>query len=454
MGVEIMRALVAGAGNAGWRLAERLCDDGYEVVMVDENQRRLDEVASKLDLMTVCGNAASPSVLEEAQLTKANLFAAVTDHDEVNILAALIAHQEGVRHTVARVSNSDYLAQQAISILLNMGIDLIVNEHDECAREIQMVLNMPGSREVIEMVQGRILCVGLTLRPDSRLTGLALRNFAGETTLERVRILAVMRHGNLLIPDGELVIEPQDMLYCIGQAADVRAFVQDVCSDCYSAEKIIIAGGGDTGLHLAKRLERTDRKVVLIEQNEAVANACSAATTKTLVIHGNALDRHLLDEIGVHGQTAIVSAMGDDENNILAALLAKKAGAAFGVSIVSNPSYVQIINDDHLLDRAVSPYLTTINAILRFLRGTNIRSVNLLHNVPGELLQVDLPIGSRWHLVPVRELKLGKKAILALILRGEDAIVPNGETVLNTDDRLFIFAPLGMASKMEALFRS
>ena len=449
-----MRALIAGAGNAGRRLAERLCGEGHEVVLVDESQRRLDEVAAALDLLTVCGNAASPGVLAEAQLSKTTLFAAVTDHDEVNILASLIAHEEGVPHTVARVSNSAYLAPHAVEILVKMGIDLIVNEHDECAREIQMILNMPGSREVIEMVYGRILCVGLTQRPGGRLTGMALRDYAGEGTLNRVRLLAVMRQGALLIPDGDLVIEPQDILYCIGQAADVRAFIQDVCRDCTPIEKVIIAGGGDTGMHLAQRLEGTDRKVVLIERDEARAQACSGVVGKTLVLHGSALDRQLLDQIGIDGGTAIVAAMGDDENNILAALLAKKAGATFGVSIVSNPSYVQIINDDHLLDRAVSPYLTTINAILRFLRGTNIRAVNLLHNVPGELLQVDLPPGSRWHAVPVKQLHLGRKAILALVLRGEEAIVPTGETVLQVDDRLFIFVPQGTSSKVEALFRS
>ena len=449
-----MRALIAGAGNAGRRLAERLCSENHEVVLVDENQRRLDEVSSVLDLLTICGNAASPAVLEEAQLSKATLFAAVTDHDEVNILAALFAHEEGVPQTVVRVSNSAYLAQHAVDMLLKMGIDLIVNEHDECAREIQMVLNMPGTREVIEMVQGRILCVGFTQRSGGRMTGLALRDYAGEGLLNNVRLLAVMRQGVLLIPDGDLVIEPQDIVYCIGQAAAVRAFVQDVCRDCPPIEKVIIAGGGDTGMHLAKRLEHTDRQIVLIEKDEATAQRCSAGLSKSLVLHGSALDRQLLDEVGVDHGTAIVAAMGDDENNILAALLAKKAGATFGVPIVSNPSYVQIINDDHLLDRAVSPYLTTINAILRFLRGTNIRAVNLLHNVPGELLQVDIPVGSRWHETPVHELNLGRKAILAMVLHGDDAIVPTGDTVLHVDDRLFIFVPQGTASKVEALFRS
>ncbi len=449
-----MRALIAGAGNAGRRLAERLCEEGHEVVLIDRSARRLADVAGTLDLLTVHGNAASPAVLAEAQLEKAALYAAVTDHDESNILSALFAHEAGVRYTVVRVSNSAYLTKDAVALLHKMGIDLVVNEHDECAREIQMILNMPGSREVVEMVRGKLLCVGMSLRQGHFLTQKPLRAFAGEDLVQRVRLIAVMRQGTLLIPDGNLELQAQDLVYLVGAAQDVRAFMQKTCTDFPLAQKVIIAGGGDTGMRLAKRMEKTDRQVVLIEQDEGIAHACSASLGKALVLQGNALDRHLLEEIGADRHCAIVAATGDDENNILAALLAKKAGASYGLAIVSNPAYVQIINDDHLLDRAVSPYLTTINAILRFIRGTNIRAVNLLHDVPGELLQIDLPPGSRWAGVTISRIKLLKHAVVAALLRGDAALVPTGDTELHADDRLVIFAPAGKAAKIEDVFRA
>ncbi len=449
-----MRALITGAGNAGRRLAERLCAEGHEVVLVDQNSRKLEEASAKLDLLTICGNAASPAILAEAKLEKAALFAAVTDNDEVNILSALFAYDAGVRHTVVRVSNSAYLTDESVALLQKLGIDLVVNEHDECAREIQMILNMPGSREVVEMVRGMLLCVGLTVREGRFLTGGPLRMFAKEDLMQRVRLIAVMRQGNMLIPDGDLLLQAQDTVYIVGAATDVRAFMQEMCTDYPLAQKVIIAGGGDTGLRLAQRLEHTDRQIVLIEKDEATAQACSARLGRTMVIHGNALDKQILEEIGADRNTAIVATMGDDENNILAALLAKKTGASYGLAIVSTPSYVEIINDDNLLDRAVSPYLTTINAILRFIRGTNIRAVNLLHDVPGELLQIDLPVGSRWDGVSISRVKLLKQAVVAALLRGEEAIVPTGDTVLHADDRLVIFVPVGGSAKVEAVFQS
>jgi trk system potassium uptake protein TrkA len=128
-------------------------------------------------------------------------------------------------------------------------------------------------------------------------------------------------------------------------------------------------------------------------------------------------------------------------------------GAGFAVAIVSNPAYVSIINDDLLLDRAVSPYLTTINAILRFVRGTNVRAANLLHDVPGELLEVEILERGRWSGIAIRELRLPRQAVVAALLRGEDALVATGDTVLQVADRLIIFAPAGASVKVEAVFR-
>jgi trk system potassium uptake protein TrkA len=172
-----------------------------------------------------------------------------------------------------------------------------------------------------------------------------------------------------------------------------------------------------------------------------------------MIISGNALDRAVLNEIGITPQTAIVASTGNDENNIIACLLANKLGAAFGVALISKPEYVPIINEAQLLDRAVSPYLTTINAILRFVRGTNIRATTLLQNVPGEMLEIDVSAGSKWVGKALRDARLPRRAIVAAIVRGEEAGIATGETVLSEGDRLIVFAPLGAASRLETVFR-
>lgn len=448
-----MRVLIIGAGNAGRRLAARLCEERHDVVLVDQNPRRLDEVSGELDILTVCGNGASPSVLIEAQVAKAALFAAVTDNDEVNILSALFARAAGVEHTAVRVSKAEYLTPVCIEHLRSFGIELVVNEHEECAQEMQRILNMPGSREVVEMVGGRILCVGIKLPAGSVLLNASLQTFSGGDLLRKVRLIAVMRQGQLIMPHGDLELTENDVIYVVGTPPDLRTFLDGIYPAQPHIQKVIIAGGGDTGLRLAQRLEDSGKHVVVIEKNEERAQYCSATLHKAMVVGGSALEKGMLDEVGVGDHTAIVAATGDDENNIIACLLAKKIGAVFAVAIVSNPAYVSIINDDNLLDRAVSPYLTTINAILRFVRGTNIRATNLLHDVPGELLEVDIAEGGRYCGVRLSDLRLPKRAIVTALQRADEVFVATGSTVLQAGDRLILFAPTGAAVKLEAVFR-
>jgi trk system potassium uptake protein TrkA len=233
----------------------------------------------------------------------------------------------------------------------------------------------------------------------------------------------------------------------------VRSFLDVVRPDQKALSKVVIAGGSDVGLRLAQYLNRTDKQVIVIDESPERAQECSAALDKGTVIAGSALDRAVLDEIGITPQTAIIAATGNDENNIIVCLLAKKLGAAFGVAVISKPEYVPIINEAILLDRAVSPYLTTMNAILRFVRGATIRSTALLQNVPGELLEVQVRGGSKWVGKALKDARLPQRAVVAAIVRGEASGIATGETVLQQDDRLIVFAPLGAVARIEAVFR-
>ncbi len=448
-----MRVVIIGAGVAGHRLASRLCDEKHDVVVVDRRARILEEISSELDVQTVLGDGISPGVLEEAGVAKAGLVATLTNRDEVNILAAAFAHAAGARYTAARVSNDELSATRHAGSLSTLGIDLVVNEHDECAREVLSVLNLGGAKEIVRMAGGRIQAVGTGVPPGSPLLAGPLKDFPHPDILSNVRLIAVVRNEKLLMPHGDTEFEVKDTIYCVGQPADVQAFLNVVRPYQIAVHKVVIAGGGDVGWRLARHLERTDKQVVVIEENSERAHECSASLEKSMVISGSALDPAVLDEIGITHHTAIVASTGNDENNIIACLLAKKLGAALGVAVISKPEYVSIINEAGLLDRAVSPYYATMNAFLRFVRGASILAITLLQGVPGELLEVRVSGGSRWVGKALRTARLPKQAIVAAIVRGEAASIGTGDTVLQEGDQVIVFAPLGAASKLESVFR-
>ncbi len=448
-----MRVVIIGAGVAGQRLASRLCEEKHDVVVIDHRAQPLEDIASELDVQTVLGNGISPRTLEEAGVAQAGLVAAVTARDEVNILAGVFAHAAGASHIAARVSSDELTAKQHVDHLSSLGIDLIVNEHDECAREVLSVIDLGGAKEIVRMAEGRIQTVGADVPPGSPLLAGPLKDFPRLDILSAVRLIAVMRKERLLMPHGDMSFEVKDTIYCVGRPVDVRAFLDVVRPDRIAIHKVVIAGGGGVGWRLARHLERTDKQVIVIEENSERALECSASLKKSVVVSGNALHRTVLDEIGITDHTAIVASTGNDENNMIACLLAKKLGAVFGVALISEPEYVSIINEAGLLDRAVSPYLATMNAILRFVRGTSIRAITLLQNVPGELLEVHVSGGSRWVGKALKDARLPRRAVVAAVVRGEVASIGTGDTVLREGDRLVVFAPLGAASKLESVFR-
>lgn len=447
-----MRIIIIGAGDTGRRLAARLCEEKHDIVVIDRYMEPLDEINAEHDIQTLHGNGTSPQLLESAGVSRAGLVAAVTGDDEVNILAAIFARQAGAHHTAVRVSSNELTTAKHLDRLSGLGVDLVVNEHDECAREVLSVLEMGGATELVHLCEGRIQAVGINIPDGSPLLEERLQDFNHPDALTAVRLIAVMRKDELLMPTGNTRFEPNDTIYCVGRPDDVRRFLDVIRPQRAPINKVVIAGGGDLGLRLACYLQRTDKQVVLIEEDSEQAHACSAELKKGMVFAGNALDRTVLDEIGITPQTAVVSATGDDENNIIACLLTRKLGAAFGVAIISNPEYVLIINDATLLDRAVSPYLTTMNAILRYIRGGIIRSTSLLQNVPGELLEVQVSAGSKWVGKALKNAHLPHHAIIAAVVRDDTAGIATGDTVLHENDHLIVFAPQGAVSKIESVF--
>ncbi len=451
--ITTMRIIIVGAGSAGRYLAEKLCEERHDVVVIDINGDALDDLGSQMDVQTIVGPGSSPRILQEAGVDKADLLVAVTDKDEVNILSCAFAHAAGVSNKVARVSNPDFIHSGSRYDLKQLGIDLVISQKEECALEIFTVLRLPGTLEAVDMLDGRVLAVGIRVHVDSPLVVTTLKAFPEQDMLQRLRFIALMRGDDLSIPRGDTQFMIGDEVYLVGTPDDISEFLKWANPDETRYEKVIVAGGGDLGLQLTKMLEQTSMQVVLVEKDEKNAELCSAELNKALVIRGDALDQETLANAGVVHGTAFVAVTGSDEHNIMMSLLAEKAGATFTLAQVSRPEYVPIINTLSLLDRAVSSHMSMINAILHFIRGKNVKAAALLHKLPGELLEVGLNPSNRWNGKAIRDLKPPEGVMIATVVRNGEVCPATGDLTLQAGDRLVLFALPQAVGRVESMFQ-
>lgn len=449
-----MRILILGAGNTGRHLAERLCAEKYDIVVVDQNRELLDDLKSQLNVLTLCGNGSNPRVLEQAEVRKVGLLIAVTSDDEVNILACLLAHKAGVPKTVARVASLDYVHPPAALGLRALGIDLVVSQQEECAKEIFNTLRMPGVVEAVDLLDEKLLAVGMLVHPDSPLTRTPLKNFPEPQWLQTIRFIAITRGKNRIVPRGDTIPQIGDIIYFTGRTGDITKFLEWAWPERTQFDRVVIAGGGDLGLKLAQLLEdHTSIQTALIEKDEARAQICSERLNRTIITHGDALEEDILREAGVVRNCAFVATTHDDEKNIFACLLAEKLGAAYTVAQIGKVDYVPIIRRTNLADRIVSPSLSMISAILHFLRGGRVQEAAVFHDLPGELLNFVIAAKSPWAGKVIKNLKVPDGVILAGVQRGADVLIPTGELKLAVDDRVVVFALPEAIRKIEKVFK-
>ncbi|MBL7114422.1 MAG: Trk system potassium transporter TrkA [Kiritimatiellae bacterium] len=448
-----MRILIVGAGKTGHNLALKLCEMDHDVVVVDHNSEQLAALDAQLDVMTVVGSGSSPDVLEKAEVAKADLVVAVTSLDEANILACEFAHAAGVPHKVARVTNSAF-ARSSVLDFKSLGVDLMISQNEEVSREIFDILCNPGLTESVELLDGRLVIVGVRVRADGPLLRGALAEFQSDPMVASVRFVAVVRGERLSLPRGNTHFEVGDDIYVATRPEALPSFLDWMYPGRHAFEKTVVAGGGGLGLDIAQRLEGVRMPVVLLERDADRAGECSDVLHKTLVMHGDASDREMLVNAGVGPETAFVAITGDEELNIISCILAHKLGAAFSLAQVANPDYAPVVRSLGLLDRVVNPHQSMVNAILHFVHGRHVKAAAQLHRAPGELLHVAIREGHRWVGKPVHRLKMPGECVLATVLRDEQIHVPTGDLVIQAGDQLVIFSLPKDVERVQGAFKS
>lgn len=445
-----MRALIIGAGDAGTRLAHKLCSENHEVVVIDEDVAALSKLEAALDIMTVAGHGANPAILEEAQIKKANVVVSVTKNWDTNILAGMMAKRAGAKHVVARVGDTAYLQKFDFFNVKEMGIDYAINPCEQCAQDIVNMLKLPGTREAVSLLDGRVIAAAVELPGNSPLVGTPIMKLGNKEIIDRIRFISRVRDGDMTIPYGDTQFNVDDIVYAVGTQEDITKFLFWSCPDARPIDKLVIAGGAGTGLKLAMKLE-SQMDVFLIEPELERARECSEVLNKTVVMHGDMLSHEIYQEISFSDRTAFVAAGPNDEDNIIASLLAQKRySASFTVAQLKDSEYLPVIDGLDVVDRTVSIHLSLVNSVLQFIRGEHVLAAAELHETSGELLEIVIEDSGRWNGKMIADIKMPGESIIATVQRNDAVIPANGMLTLQSGDRLVVFATPKAATKLRA----
>ena len=447
-----MRVLVLGAGEVGFHLAERLSQENQDVVIIESDPERADFASQQLDVLTVVGNGASLSVLEKAGVRDARMLLAVSSRDEVNLIACLAAKRLGVQYAVARISNPDYYDRGSVLSREQMGIDLMVNPERECARETFQLLKTPAFTDMAEFADGRVQLIGLKVKEGAPVAGRTIADLRAEFTGGYHYVTAaIVRDGVTEIPKADSSIEAGDHIYVIAPTSEILDVPSLAGHDRFALRRVMIAGGSTEGLYLAEMLEDHGIECTVLERDRRRCLELAEHLPRSLVLHGDATDLELLEMEGVSGIDGFVAATANDETNLLLSLLAKSVGATKVVSLVHKFEYLQLVPRVGI-DASVSPRISTVNAILRYVRRGRVMTIASLSGIDAEAIEFAVHEKSRIAGQALKDVDFPKKGVVGTILRGEEIILPRGEDVLLPGDDVIVFAMPEAIPEVEKLF--
>lgn len=436
-----MKIVILGAGQVGSSVAEGLVSEQNDITVVDTDAQRLHELQARLDLRTVVGNAAHPSVQAQAGIDEADLLIAVTQSDETNLVACKLAHALfNVPTRIARIRATDFLDNERIFGPEIFAVDLVICPEQILTDYIVKLVQFPEALQVLEFAHGRVSLVAVRSFQGGPLVGHPLRDLKKHLPTVDARVAAIFRGDRPIVPEGDTVIEAGDEVFCMSSTNEIRQVMRELRRMDKPVKRVMIAGGGNIGLRLAKALE-TDYLVKIIEFNKRRCEILSSALNKALVLQGDVTDESLLESENIGEMDVFIAVTNDDENNIMSCLLAKRFGARRVISLINRRSYVDLLQAGQI-DIAISPAQTTIGSLLAHVRRGDVAQVHSLRRGAAEALEAVVHgdasscklVGRR-----IEEIDLPKGTTIAALVRGEQVIMAHHDTVIQTDDHVIVF---------------
>ena len=445
-----MRVVVVGAGKLGYSIAELLSKEAFDVVMVDHDAAQLDAPKETLDVLTIHANGASPITMNEPDIRGAGLLIAVTGSDEVNMVACILAKKHGIAHTVARIRDMQFMGEAKDYLKENFDIDIMLNPELITAREIDRILMTPAALNVEDFAHGKVRLFETRVR---RSTPFARKPLKDVALPKGVLAGMIFRDHRMIIPHGGDCLLPHDNAYFIGIPSAIEEFSKSLSRrDAKPVHHVMIIGAGRTGRALAKMLDGHGVEVKIIDQDHERCRLIAGELAHGIALYGDGTDLGLLSEEDIAHMDVVVCLTEDDKLNLMLALIAKHLGADKTVVRVARNEYVALMEKVGV-DVVLSARLLSASEVLAFARRGGVVSVSLLEGARAEAVEVIMQEGAPAAGKRLMDAQLPKECLVCAYVRGEEAGIPNGTTVLLPGDRIILFLETQCAQKVMGYFK-
>lgn len=447
---------MAGAGQVGFNIARYLAATGYDVTIIDQRQELVQKIGDSLDIQALVGFASHPGVLADAGAADADMLIAVTQVDEINMVACNVAHTLfNVPTKIARIRQQAYLEGrwQDLFRSQHVPIDVIISPEVEVARAIALRLEVPGAVNCVTFAEDRVRLVAVRAAPDCPVNDTPLRQLTYLFPDLHLMVVAIGRGERIFIPDADDQILAGDEVHFVVETANIARALKAFGYEERLSDRLVIGGGGNVGLFLALEIERRhpELAVKLIEGAPARAELVADRLNRTVVLHGDVRDRDVLDEANVGSASAMVTVTNSDEINIVVGLLAKRLGCRRSLALVNNSTY-NLLNLSIGLDVAINPRDITVSSILQHVRRGRIKAVHAIGDGEAEVYEAEALETSQLVGRPLREARFAGGLIVGAVVRKGEVIMPRGDTLIRGGDRVILAARKDMVKRVEQLF--
>ncbi len=446
-----MKIVIIGAGEVGFHVARALSQEDFDITVIELDPEKCRRIAESLDVIVVEGHGASPRNLARAHVQNADYVVCVTKVDEVNLIASQQAHELGAKKIIARLRNQQYTTRESIIRPERFGIDLVIHPEKAACQEIVRLVRRAYATQVMEFEGGRLQLLGIRLHEESPIIGKSVRELCEAEVGFKFGVVTITRNGDSYVPWGDFVFKGRDTGYFLIRTDRVPDLMHLLGKSAAKTKRVIIMGGTKIGRSLAEELQ-DEMSVRLVEIDRHKAESIATELTDTMVLHGDGTDVEFLRMENISECDSFIAVAHNEQTNLLSGLLARHLGVKQTIVHISTTEYLPIMKEIGL-DAVISKNISTVNAILRYIRSDQSETaVTTFDEIDVEVLEFNPEPGSKVTAKPLKELKFPEDSIVGVINHHGNLSIARGSSQLTEEDTVLVFAKKSAVPKLRKLF--